>query len=363
MRTFKSTYPLGCWTQVTKMFEEFAEGEGPRKERIMRGFSRHLLELQHTVPQKFSSRGWCYVLEGQLLLIKDKFDQAQDLVNDCRVNNFLPVDLVLEEDARAFSGVEVPNYSYPPYKIRNYLSAAMDVESIYTPNWWEGEKYYIQMIVEKIDLKEMFEPVCRQYHVPIATAKGWSSILQRAEFARRFKEAEEIGLIPLLLQCGDHDPDGLRITDNIRKNLQDLIKARWEDGTEGYDPKNLIIDRFGLNYDFIIQNNLTWIDNLITASGKDLASPTHPNNHLPYVQDYIKKYGARKCEANALVVRYHEGQQLCRDAIERHLGPDAIDRFAVKRERIRKEIQKFRDRTGLSKAIKKVIKAFDKETG
>jgi len=50
------------------------------------------------------------------------------------------------------------------------------------------------MLVEKIDLKSLFGPVCWDYHIPIATSKGWSSMLQRAEYARRFKQAENMGL-------------------------------------------------------------------------------------------------------------------------------------------------------------------------
>ena len=65
----------------------------------------------------------------------------------------------------------------------------------------------------------------------------------------------------------------------MRKNLNDLINISWSDGEEGYDPINLNIERFGLNYDFIVANKLSWIDNLITASGKDLADPSHK---LPY---------------------------------------------------------------------------------
>src|SRR5690606_38765788 len=103
----------------------------------------------------------------------------------------------------------------------------------------------------KVDLVTLFSPVCKKYKIPIANSKGWSSMLQRAEYARRFQEARDKGLKCVLLYCGDHDPDGLRIGEFLRKNLQDLNDIKWEDGEIGYDAKDLIIDRFGLNYDFI----------------------------------------------------------------------------------------------------------------
>ena len=69
----------------------------------------------------------------------------------------------------------------------------------------------------------------------------------------------------------------------------------------------IISDRFGLNYNFIEANHLTWIDNLETSSGGDLASTRHPDHSKPYVQDYLARFGGRKCEANALVVTPDRG--------------------------------------------------------
>jgi hypothetical protein len=249
--------------------------------------------------------------------------------------------------------------------MKRYLEATLECENWYTPDWWNGEKYYVQIVVEKIDLKTLFEPVCREYHIPIATSKGWSSITQRAEYARRFKEAEERGLIGVLGYCGDHDPPGLRISDFLRKNLEDLKDIVWEDGTEGYDPSNLIVDRFGLNYDDIVRLGLTWIDNLITGSGKDLADPSHPDYHLPYVQEYLQKYGPRKCEANAIVVRPKEAQEFVRNWIKNGsdlwpgLGSDALARFEAKRENVRRELRSFRRHTGLDRALRRALKIIE----
>lgn len=211
------------------------------------------------------------------------------------------------------------------------------------------------MLVEKIDLKTLFEPICREYHIPIANAKGWSSILQRAEYARRFKEAEEKGLQCVLLYCGDHDPDGLRISDTLRNNLEQVSEIRWNDGMEGYNPARLEIHRFGLNYDFIIQNRYTWIDNLITGSGKNLASPLHRNNSLPYVKNYLKKIGERKCEANAIVTTPKQATNLIRSEIEKWLGKGAKDRFAAKRKLAVEQYDELLDESKLKAPITKFL--------
>ena len=314
-------------------------------------FSDYLTTLSLDIGFKVSARGWAYLLETQRFINKDEFDKINNLINKCRKLGYLPIDFVAEEDARKLNGVEIPNENSVIKDFGGWLEAAKNTAEYYTPKWWEGEEYYIQMVVEKIDLVTLFNPVCEEYHIPIANSKGWSSILQRAEYARRYKEAENKGLKCVLLYCGDHDPDGLRISEFIRNNLDDLRDVVWSNGLKGYNPKDLIIERFGLNYDFIEDNNLMWIDNLITGRKKNLASPAHRNFKMPYVQDYLNNIGERKCEANAIVTIPQKARELVRNSIEKYLGKDAINRFEEKRQKIRDEFNKFLIETGLDDSI------------
>jgi hypothetical protein len=321
-------------------------------DKKLQEFSKYLQDIQSGIDFRISARGWCYQLEQARLIDKDQFSKVEDAVNKCRKKGYLPVDFVAEESAREFSGVETPSDRSLESIMMWMLNGVLKGHNYYHPDWWEGEEYYIQVVVEKIDLKSLFEPVCRQYHIPIANAKGWQSVLQRAEYAKRFKEAEDKGLTCVLLYCGDHDPDGARISDTMRKNLEDVKEIVWNDGTEGYDPANLIIERFGLNYDFIQDNGLTWIDNLITGSGKDLNDPKHPNFHLPYLKNYKAQYGLRKCEANAIVVIPKEARDLMRETIVSYVGSDALKRFQAKTDEIRKLYEGILDTTGIGEAIR-----------
>lgn len=325
-------------------------------KKALEEFAEHLLRISEDIGFKVSARGWCYLLEQSRLANKDQFDKVEELINRCRRRGIIPVDFVAEEDARAFSGVEKKSDGTVKDVLQWMLTDVLDGQRYYTPDWWDGEDFYIQMLVEKIDLRTLFAPVCSEYHIPIANSKGWSSILQRAEYARRFKDAEERGLRCVLLYCGDHDPDGLRISDTIRANLEQVADVEWEDGETGYDPTNLEIIRFGLNYDFIAANRYTWIDNLITGSGKNLASKAHPNHRLSYVQNYLRTIGARKCEANAIVTTPDAARQLCRDAIEAIVGTGARDRFEAKRAAVKQEYAALLDETKLTPVIKKVLK-------
>lgn len=317
-------------------------------------------EISDGIGFKISSRGWGYVLEQRGLITKDQFDKVEGVINRCRKEGLLPVDFVAEEAARAFANVEVPTREGPAQHILGWVEACLETERYFIPDWWEDEQAYIQMVVEKIDLVTLFEPICAKFHIPIANSKGWSSILQRAEYCRRFAAAERRGLRCVLLYCGDHDPDGLRISDTLRQNLEDVAQIRWGDGADGYDPADLEIARFGLDRDFIVANNLTWIDNLITGSGRDLASSEHPNHNLPYLQGYLRDVGERKCEANAIVIAPEMGRRLCEVTILKHLGEDAEARFARKTEAAREAIVAVLEESGAGKLIRGAVKALGK---
>ena len=151
---------------------------------------------------------------------------------------------------------------------------------------------------------------------------------------RRFAAHEAAGRRCVLLLCGDHDPGGPHITDKCARTCEDLS------GAVGWTPENLVISRFGLNADFIDRHDLTWIDNLETSSGQQLDDPGHSDHDKRYVQDYIGRFGVRKCEANALVVVPDIGRVLCRNAILRHVPATAPARYHSRLHRVRAKLHR-----------------------
>jgi len=322
------------------------------KNRIpqLREFAKQLMCISDNVGFKLSSRGWCYQLEGNLYQIKDEifeldksqFTRVQKLINECIKEGVLASDFLADEEARSFDCVNEPTQEAPSEFFLRHMTSLQYLEKWYEPDYWEGESVYIQMLVEKIDLKTLFHPICEAYHVPIATSKGWSSVKQRIEIGSRFKKAEERGLKPVLLVCGDHDPYGLKITSELRNNLADVSKAtKWQ-------PDNLIVDRFGLNYDFIQQYDLTWIDNLVSGSGKK------PDKSNPIIKEYVEKYGERKVEANALVVMPDVARHLCKSAIEKYTGHEILEHFNAKEQEIKSDFDEIRDSIDLDYFIQQV---------
>jgi hypothetical protein len=281
------------------------------------------------------SRGWCYILERHCLR-KGEFDAAQKLITECRRTGALPLDICAEDTSRETVGIEQLDSNDIPNEVESWVEYLCNrAHEQYAPiSFWDDLNTYVEVGTEKLDLRNLFEPVCKELHVPITNFKGWSDLNSRAAMMRRFKMHEAQGRRCVLLLCGDHDPGGLHITEMMRKNLKDLA------GAVDWSPDNLVIIRFGLNADFIDRHGLTWIDNLETSSGGQLDEPNHNDHDKAYVQDYIAEFGVRKCEANALVVEPEVGRQLCRDAILKHIPTDAVERYERKLDRVRKQLRK-----------------------
>lgn len=294
-----------------------------RYEESLGAFCEAILQIRSRLDFQVSARGWCYILEEHGLL-KGDFDKAQDLIVDCRKSGDLPLDIVAEDSAREFGGLEQIDRHDAEQEVEDIVDQIKWAHLNYVPlSFWDDKEVFIQALVEKIDLKSLFAPVFEKFHIPFANARGWSDLNSRASLMRRYKDMEAEGKRCVLLYCGDHDPGGLNISEFLRSNMADLADA------VGWWPDNLEIERFGLNFDFIEEHDLTWIDNLETASGKRLDDPRHPDHRKFYVQDYLAKYGTRKVEANALVVRPEAGRELCRQAILKYLHLDDPERYSA----------------------------------
>lgn len=315
----------------------------------LQDFANKLILIQFEIAEtkyiqeedKISSRGWCYQLEGFGVITKDQFDYCQKIINLCRKEGYLPIDFVAQDKSREFFNVEnlTEEYQKPIDYINSWLEYVKEIDNKKEDvAFWQSQKYYIQMMVEKIDVRNLFHNICEKYHIPISNAKGWSDMLSRNDLILRFKEAEEIGLIPILLYYGDFDPAGLKIAETLKKNIIDLEKAtKW-------NPENLIINKFGLTIDFIEENDILWIDNLITGGKRNLGNiytqykAGKDVKIYDYEIQYIEEYGIRKCEANAILPIRKIAIQQCEDTIQKYLGDNPFEVYNKKIKENQKEV-------------------------
>lgn len=345
---------------LTITLPEVKKGRKSKQDKILyqaqlKSFADNIKQVGKMFDDKVSARGWCYLLEGAPfhLIDKSQFDYVFALINKCRKEGLLPIDFTLEDESRKFYNLESieATYQTPKEYLLTWINYTRNAQKYKKDiGFWESQKYYIQMIVEKIDVRNIFNDTCAKYHIPIANAKGWSDLLTRAKLVWKYQEAEKIGLKPVLLYFGDFDPAGIFIGEKLRKNFKDIENAT------GWNPDDLIINVFGLTYDFITKHGLTWIDNLITGSKKNLADPTHPDHFKPYVQNYLKKYGPRKVEANAILIIKNESVAYCEETILKYIDEKAskevYDKILKERQ---DEVQDFMDSINFQEDIDKII--------
>jgi len=150
----------------------------------------------------------------------------------------------------------------------------------------------------------------------------------------RFERRHAEGKRCVLLVCGDHDPGGLHISDFVHSNLDDVAIPA------GCSPNDIDLEivRFGLNKDQIDRLGLMWIDNLETSSGKNLASPRHADHNKGYVQSYLREFGVRKVEANALMAQPNAARELCLDTIHQYIDDEAVEEYEASIEEVREEL-------------------------
>ncbi len=305
-----------------------------------------LLELDEQISFKVSARGWCYLLENKNYIDKGEFDQTTKIINDCRDEGLLPVDFTASDESRDFDLLEplILNTTKPEEYLIDYLKQIKYLNQLKEDvSFWDKQEYYLMMLVEKIDIKTLFTPICRKYHISIGNGKGWSSKNQRLKIVQQCYHAEELGLKPVILYYGDFDIGGFKISDTLRKNIYDI-----EETSKIYI-KNLETNRIGLNLDYIEKYNLTWIDNLISASGNK------PDLNNLYVKKYIELNGYRKCEANAILPNPQPAINECEQVILEYLGNNCLKKHNERLRKTQKETRELMKKVDLKKTIQSLI--------
>jgi hypothetical protein len=317
-----------------------------KHDALVKDWCRRLLEIKPRLDFDPGARGWCYILEEHGLS-KGDFDYAEKLITECRKNGRLPLDFCGDDDgSRDFIHVEHLDDPDPVIRAQEVMNYVGRAHETYDPvSFWDFQDSFVQTLVEKIGLKNLFAPVCARYYVPLGNSRGSPSIWQRVRILERFAKWQAKGKDCVLLYCGDHDIHGLRISRSLRANFEDVLvafKATFPEHKD-FDLDKVAIDRFGLDDKFIERHRLSWTNGLITGSGLDLGDPSH-RKHLEHdVQSYIRRFGERKVEADAMVTRPQAGRDLCEKAILQHIDLNGIAEYEQERRQKRQEMRQALD--------------------
>lgn len=271
---------------------------------------------------RFGPRGWAYYAEGLGLITKGEFDRFEKLLTDMRKDGELDPD-VIEPDASRMA-TTVFDFEAASASPEQQAQAAVDdiadnfrawVQGFHDNGFWDGLAYYVEMIVEKKDLVQIFKSTADRYNVRITNGKGDTDIHTRLAMLKRFRDHTEAGRRCVLLGIGDHDPKGLHIVAGLERTFMSCANLKGLD----WDYPDFDVIPVGLTEAQINDLDLMKIDNLETGGGRDLSDPRHPDHFKPYVQDYLTQFGVWKCEANALVGKPPQARALLEEAINRFI--------------------------------------------
>jgi hypothetical protein len=150
-------------------------------------FAEDIQEFRSRLEFAVSARGWGYVLEGEGAVNKDDIDLVEKLINECRKEGVLPLNICALDAKREFSNVERIDDTTPEEEAEAAYDFCKSTAERYLPfSFWDFQDDYLQMTVEKTDIKSLFDPVCAEFSVPLANRGGWSDLNTLGEMMERF---------------------------------------------------------------------------------------------------------------------------------------------------------------------------------
>ena len=131
-----------------------SEAAKQRYQEELQAFCRYIIQMDSTLDFRVSSRGWAYLLEGEGLIDKGQFDEAQNLINDARKTGLLRLDICAKDSSRALMNpypaldLDGPDY-FADQCIRRIIHGLIPQ---YQPfSQWDELGVYVEMLVEKIE--------------------------------------------------------------------------------------------------------------------------------------------------------------------------------------------------------------------
>lgn len=136
-----------------------------------------------------------------------------DLLGRARLNGAVPFHAITDA-TRPRSG------TYFHADVAEY--AAIDIEHLfrnYRRDLLQSQADHVELIAEKLTVKNIIQPVADRYCIPMTVGKGYCSIDPRYELAQRYRQSGKDRLI--LLFASDFDPDGDEIAESFARSMRD----------------------------------------------------------------------------------------------------------------------------------------------
>ena len=193
-----------------------------------------------------------------------EYKKLQQLINDARLAGHIDWNSI-EDRTR--------NMQSFPWQW-DAPSAISEAARRYRENKWEPQPVHVEVWVEKDALLGVIEKACLKYQTPFFSCRGYTSQSEVWGSAQRLASLEKSAVI---LHLGDHDPSGV----DMSRDIQDRMEL--------FEADNVTVERIALTM----------------AQIKERKPPPNPAKLTDSrAQAYIKKYGSKSWELDALNPRY-----------------------------------------------------------
>lgn len=212
-------------------------------ERSFKDATLNIIDLANAIIEDYRQQGFVLTLRQLYYqfvardLIPNKqteYKRLGSIINDARLAGLIDWDAI--ED-RTRNVRHIAKWDDP-------TDIMTQVAKQYKEDLWEGQDCRVEVWIEKDALVGVVEPVCQRWRVPFFACRGYSSQSEQYAAGKRFEELIGMGITPIILHLGDHDPSGIDMTRDNRDRLQMFA---WSDEVE--------VRRIALNYDQVQQYN------------------------------------------------------------------------------------------------------------
>lgn len=138
------------------------------------------------------------------------YKRLGSIVNDGRLAGFIDWDAIEDRTRNLVSN----SHWLSPGSIVRACAQQFRVDL------WEGQRFYVEVWLEKEALVGVIEETCETLDVPFFACRGYPSQSEMHSAALRLIDKEEEGLETIIFHLGDHDPSGIDMTRDIRERME-----------------------------------------------------------------------------------------------------------------------------------------------
>lgn len=138
-----------------------------------------------------------------------EYKRLGSIINDARLAGLIDWDAITDRTRNLH---RLPHWESPEEIVQA-------VAGQFRVDLWEGQKYRVEIWIEKEALAGVFQRVCDELDVPFFSCRGYTSQSEMWSAGQRLKAIKKDGQTPVILHFGDHFPSGMDMTRDIRDRL------------------------------------------------------------------------------------------------------------------------------------------------